>query len=526
MVNDLGRSGVTRLLTSAQMRAADRRTIEQLGLPGIVLMENAGAAATSILQQRLPDWRSRPVLILAGGGNNGGDGLVMARRLLQAGGRVTVLLLAKSAALPGDARIHHEVFRNSGGSLLEWSGDDAPCPARFSALLAHCGVVVDAIFGTGLTRPVEGRAAIVIQAVIASGKPVLAVDLPSGVCADTGRILGCALPARWTVTFAAEKIGHRLHPGAGLCGERIVVPIGIPDAFLTIPEHDTALNRPEDCPIPPRRPETHKGECGRLLIIAGGPGMEGAAILVARGAARVGAGLITVATPASIQPVVTAGLVEAMTLALSNDHSSAHSLSELRNHRFQPDLVAIGPGLGESEWTAGLVAGVITEKDRPVLLDADALNVLAGQGDRIRQWAGSRRSALVLTPHPGEMARLLGIPVAAVQGDRLGVARSTAQDWGVWLVLKGADTIIAAPDGRAWINATGNAGLASGGSGDLLTGIIAGLWTQGWPTESAVRVGVWMHGAAADNSAASEGMAGLVASDLLPQIRRLRDTLG
>ncbi|MBF0628083.1 MAG: NAD(P)H-hydrate dehydratase [Magnetococcales bacterium] len=516
---------MSRLLTSAQMREADRRTIEELGVPGCVLMENAGAAATERLQARLPEWRTRMVLILAGSGNNGGDGFVMARRLLQAGGQVTVVLLGRGESLRGDARIHYLVWVRSGGLVRELLALEHVFSV-LHPLLTQCAVVVDAIFGTGLTRPVEGVAAEVIHRVVASGKPVLAVDLPSGVCADTGRILGCALPARWTVTFAAEKLGHRLYPGAGLCGELLVAPIGIPDEFLTIPEHRVGLNLPTDLVIPKRSPEAHKGNFGRLLIVAGSLGMEGAAILAAQGAARVGAGLVTVATPDRIQPVVTAGCCEAMTLALPESATGTEAFDLLAKSRFQPELLAIGPGLGETTWSDALLTALLGWRDLPMVLDADALNLLAGQGSRIRQLARSRRAPLLLTPHPGEMARLLGVEVAAIRADRLGSAQRAAEEWGVWVVLKGAGTIIAAPDGRAWINPTGNPGLAAGGSGDLLTGMIAGLWSQGWSVESAVRAGVWLHGAAADACAAEGGMAGLLASDLLPQVRRLRDGLG
>ncbi|MEO5346893.1 MAG: NAD(P)H-hydrate dehydratase [Magnetococcus sp. YQC-9] len=525
MASDLERTGSNRLLTSAQMREADRRTIESLGLPGVVLMENAGAAACEILRARVPEWRSRVVVILAGAGNNGGDGFVMARRLLQAGSRVVVLLLGRGAELKGDARTHHGVFVGLGGVVRELVGG-VDVAGVLHPLLLHCSVVVDAIFGTGLTRPVEGIAAELIRLVTRSGKPVLAVDIPSGVCADTGRIWGCALPACWTVTFAAQKRGHRLHPGAALCGELFVVPIGIPESFLAIPEHDVALNDTQDLVIPKRSPDAHKGDCGRLLIVAGSVGMEGAAILVAQGAARVGAGLITVATPAAVQPVITAGLTEAMTLPLPLKASGEPLLERITAGRFQPDVLAIGPGLGESESTWELVTALMTWKELPTLLDADALNILAGQGERIRQWAIGRRAPLILTPHPGEMARLWGMGVAEVQGDRLAIARRTARDWGVWVVLKGAGSIIAAPDGRAWINATGNPGLAAGGSGDLLTGIIAGLLAQNWPVESAVRAGVWLHGAAADACAAEQGMVGMLAGDLIGQVRRLRNGLG
>ncbi|MBF0181797.1 MAG: NAD(P)H-hydrate dehydratase [Magnetococcales bacterium] len=516
-----------KLLTSAQMRTADRRAIEELGLPGIVLMENAGAGAASVLMSRLPNWREKPVLILAGAGNNGGDGFVIARRLLQEKGRVRVLLFGHGDALTGDARVNHQVFLRLGGQVREVT--DAGGIAGLDSLLAHAGVVVDALFGTGLARPVTGHIATVIEAINRANRPLLAVDLPSGVCTDTGRVLGCAIRADWTVTFAAEKLGHRLYPGAGLCGAITVVPIGIPDAFLNDPGHDVAKNDLTDLTMPPRLPDAHKGQCGRLLILAGSLGMEGAAILTALGALRTGPGLVTVATPLVAQPVVCAGAVEAMTLALPNDKKNTHlgngAAETILASGVPFQAMALGPGLGANRWNLPTLQVLIGRLDVPAVLDADALNALAGRGDDIRDMTTARTQPLILTPHPGEMARLLQASVAEVQADRLGVARRAATEWQCWLVLKGANTIIAAPDGRAWINLTGNAGLAAGGSGDLLTGIIAGLLAQGWPAESATRAGVWLHGAAADAAASTGGMAGMVASDLLPHIRRLRNEM-
>ncbi|MBF0429245.1 MAG: NAD(P)H-hydrate dehydratase [Magnetococcales bacterium] len=507
------------LLTSAQMREADRRTIEEMGLPGIVLMENAGAGATALLQARLPEWKQRPILILAGCGNNGGDGFVMARRLLQAGGKVTVLLFGLSESLRGDARIHYQVFFNLGGKVHEITDPETQCHT-LDPLLTQCGVVVDAIFGTGLTRPVTGLIADALRKVAQSGLPVLAVDLPSGVCADTGQVLGYALPANWTVTFATEKIGHRSHPGAALCGEITVIDIGIPHTLIEIPQHTVFLNQIDDLVIPTRALDAHKGDCGRLLILAGSPGMEGAAILTAQGALRTGPGLITVATPVYCQPVITSGVVEAMTLALSMDKPALQSILA---SRFHPQVIAMGPGLGVTPWSRALVDDILNHFDLPMVLDADALNILADQRESLTQRTKNRHSPLIFTPHPGEMARLLGITIQDLQKDRLNSARNSATTWGVWVVLKGALTVIAAPNGRVWINPTGNPGMAAGGSGDLLTGIIAGFLAQGWTTESAVRMGVWLHGAAGDAAAQSLGMVGMVASDLLPFIHRLRN---
>ncbi|MBF0113912.1 MAG: NAD(P)H-hydrate dehydratase [Magnetococcales bacterium] len=509
---------MAKLLTSAQMREADRRTIEELGLPGVVLMENAGAQVVKVLKQRVPDWRKAPILVLAGQGNNGGDGFVIARRLLQSGARVSVFMLGQCDRLQGDALTHFQVFEGCGGLVREMG--IASDLQRFDQLLGHAGLVVDAIFGTGLTRPVEGVLLQLFDKINRSGKPILAVDIPSGVSSDNGQILGIGLQARWTVTFAAEKIGHRTYPGAALCGEVIRADIGIPGRYIDIAEHLVARNTVQDLQSPPRRADAHKGSFGHLLIWAGSEGKEGAAVLTALGALRMGPGLVTVATPAVARSGVMGKLTEAMSLALPEDAA----LPTLLESAIQADALAIGPGLGVRPGLAQEIFSLLGQWDIPAVLDADALNAVAQEGHLLAGVSRGRQSPLVLTPHPGEFSRLLSgaVSAAAVQADRLGYALQLAHDWQVWLVLKGAGTVIAAPDGRAWINETGHHGLAAGGSGDLLTGIIAGLLTQGWPVESAVRAGVWLHGAAAD--AAGEG-AGLLATDLLPHLRQLRNVL-
>ena len=513
---------MTKLLNSAQMREADRRTIQTLGLPGLVLMENAGACVTKHLKRWFPAWQKRAVLILAGQGNNGGDGFVVARRLLQSGARVSVLLCGKKEALQGDALSHFQVFDRLGGKVRELS-----TLTKSHALdlhLSHTGLIVDAVFGTGLTRPVEGLTAILFEKINGSGKPVLAVDLPSGVSADSGQVLGVALKAQWTVTFAAEKRGHRLYPGADLCGEVVVANIGIPSDYIDIPEHSVARNRMQDVPILPRATDVHKGTLGHLLVWAGSVGKEGAAVLTTLGALRTGPGLVTVALPQPAQWGVVSKLTEAMTLPLPEDGAGAIAVFETCG--LQPDALAMGPGLGNEAWSFDILRDLLQRFEVPAVLDADALNLLARhQTDYpIAHLSQNRRAALVLTPHPGEFARLRNCSTAAIQADRLGSALQAAQEWQVWLVLKGAGTVIAAPDGRAWINETGNSGMAAGGSGDLLTGIIAGLLTQHWPVEQAVRAGVWLHGAAADAAAHEGGQIGLLASDLLPHVRRLRNT--
>ncbi|MBF0446472.1 MAG: NAD(P)H-hydrate dehydratase, partial [Magnetococcales bacterium] len=382
-----------------------------------------------------------------------------------------------------------------------------------------------------LTRQVEGLIAQAFDIINQLQTPVLAVDIPSGVSADSGKILGCGLKAQWTVTFAAEKIGHRIYPGAGLCGEIITVPIGIPKQFIDDDNHTVARNQMDDLAIPNRKTDGHKGNFGHLLIVAGNVGKEGAATLTALGALRTGPGLVTVATPESARQIIAGKLTEAMTIPLSidgNQHELATNwLYTIQDSAIKPTAIAMGPGLGTQEnFTICVQALTLHWKDIPIILDADALNLLALSGGQVKIITQKRGAPLILTPHPGELARLLQLTVAEIQKDRLAIAVTTAKKWQAWLVLKGADTIIAAPDGRAWINDNGNSGLASGGSGDLLTGIIAGLLTQDWPIETAVRCGVWLHGAAADAAiVAGNSESGLLAQDILPFVIKLQNTL-
>ncbi|MBF0107553.1 MAG: NAD(P)H-hydrate dehydratase [Magnetococcales bacterium] len=516
-----------KLLTSDQMREADRRTIEELGLPGMVLMENAGQGVVQILKNELDDWRRRRILVVAGTGNNGGDGFVVARRLLQDGADTTVLLLGQAGSLKGDAATNHDIYHRLGGKVRE-----IVTPDHLSGLksrLNHAGVIIDAIFGTGLVRPITGVIATVIDSINQSGKPVLAVDIPSGIDADTGQILGTAIRADWTVTFAAEKIGHHLYPGAAFRGRLFRVEIGIPATFLEIPAHRVARNLTADLDIPAPRPDSHKGHFGHLFIVAGSLGKEGAAALTALGAQSAGCGLVTVATPGIAQPNVAAKLLEAMSLPLPDDGIRGlepEALTTLLNHPVRPSVVAIGPGLGTGDGAVAVVTGLLHHwPDTPMVIDADGLNALARNQEHPLPL--HRSAPTVLTPHPGEMSRLLCRTVASIQEDRLKSARTLAENLQAWVVLKGADSVISAPDGRLWINDSGNSGLSAGGSGDVLTGVIAGLLARGWPVESAVRAGVRVHGEAAEAAAAEfGGVIGLKAGDLFPFICRLLNRLG
>jgi hydroxyethylthiazole kinase-like uncharacterized protein yjeF len=510
-----------RAVTSAEMRELDRRATEEFGVASLLLMENAGAAVARdalrllhrepFLQvirtphQRLP---GRPrVVVIAGRGNNGGDGLVTARHLDAAGCEVHVVLAGPEERVQGDARANLEMVRRAGIPVETVEA----APERFDADL-----LLDALLGTGLKGQVSGLAAALIEAMNRSACPVLAVDVPSGLDADTGRADTC-VDADCTVTFALPKVGLLFYPGKTRAGELMVAPIGMPRKLLESPElrtHvlDSALVR---ALLPDRPPDANKGTFGRALIVAGSEGMTGAATLTAEAAGRIGAGLVFAAVPRSLLPVFDVQLTEALKVPLPETDSHAHSIQAwdaLAERLTSSTAIAVGPGLGRHPDTAALVRRLLAEAKRPIVVDADALNVVAPAGP------ATFPAAAIITPHPGEMGRLLGIETAQVQADRLVVAREAAARFGCIVVLKGAGTVVAEPAGSAWINPTGGAGMATGGTGDVLTGVIVGLLAQGLTPLEAALAAVHIHGLAGEVAAAEIGDAGTLAGDLLPRL--------
>jgi hydroxyethylthiazole kinase-like uncharacterized protein yjeF len=513
-----------KLLTAEEMRELDRRTIEEIGIPGVVLMENAGRGAADLLCRRFSDLCPGPVLILAGKGNNGGDGYVIARHLLNRGWRVRTVVLADAARISGDAAINLQALRRSGGEVI-FSAD----AGRLSRILRQnrdSRLVVDALFGTGLASEIGGPYATAIDWINASALPVLAVDIPSGVDATSGRILGRAVRADLTVTFALPKLGHALFPGAGLCGDLEIVDIGIPSSLLAkAKDRYLLVDAAAVAPLLPLRPATgHKGTFGHLLVVAGSTGKAGAAAMTAEGGLRGGAGLVTVACPAGVQSALAIKLTEAMTepLAEVGGALSLQALATLKDFAEGKSALALGPGLGQHEETFALVRRLVRESPLPLVLDADGLNAIAGHSELLRERAAGNT---VLTPHPGEMARLTGRSVAEVEADRIGIAREFARRHRVVLVLKGARTVTALPDGRVRLNGSGNPGLASGGMGDVLTGLIGGLLAQGLSPADAAVLGVYLHGRAADRLLTAMGNAGMIAGDLLRELPATRKEL-
>jgi len=504
------------LVTAKEMRELDRLTIERYGIPGHVLMERAGAGATEALLKEFPQVGQTLVLVFAGKGNNGGDGFVIARLLKKQGVKCEVLLVAKKSEVKGDALQNLSAFLRMRGRVTE-----IPTPAQLDFVqdkLNHCGLVVDALLGTGLHSPVQGLMAALIDLINTSGVPVVAVDIPSGLEADSGRPLGTAVQAELTVTFGYPKLGQIGDPGASYVGHLAVVDIGVaPEAVATV-NPQTMLLTAESVGtlVRERRQAAHKGDFGHLVVLAGARGKSGAALLCGGAALRVGTGLVTLAGPTSLNSVFSSVLIEAMTIPFPERPDGSLSLDEgaITQALQGKSAVAFGPGVGVSADTIGLTRWLLAHNEKPLVIDADGLNCTATDLTLLR----SARIPVILTPHPGEMARLINSSTVEVQARRLEVARSFATQHGCYLVLKGANTVIAAPDGRAWINTTGNPGMASGGMGDVLTGILGGLLAQGYPLEEACILGVFLHGYAGDLAAQEKGEAGIVARDLIERL--------
>lgn len=508
------------LASSDEMRKLDQQAIEGLGIPGIVLMENAGRGVAEAILRRFPAEAERGTCILIGPGNNGGDGFVTARHLYQAGRRVELVLLHPGDRFKGDALANYKIARALGLPMLEVLREEEA--ERAKGTLKDCGLVVDALFGTGLKREVTGRFARVIDMANESGLPVVSVDIPSGLCADTGRPLGACVKADLTVTMALAKIGHATMPGAGFTGRLEVVDIGIPDflvagAGLTSELMDLAAFK---AILGPRPEGGHKGTFGHLLVLSGSTGKTGASALVALGATRAGAGLVTVGCPGSSQGIIACKLTEAMTCPLPETDRgtmSMEALPAIEGLLERKKAVALGPGMGLEADTRELARRLIEEVPLPMVVDADALTAL-GTSHQLVKRSGRPR---VLTPHPGEMARIAGRSVQEVQMDRPGVARDVARSTGAVVVLKGARTVVASPDGRVSINPTGNPGMGSGGMGDVLTGVIGGLLAQGLAPWDAARAAVYAHGRAADQLSSLKGPWGYTASEVADTLPRV-----
>jgi hydroxyethylthiazole kinase-like uncharacterized protein yjeF len=506
-----------RILNAGQMREADRVTVEDVGITSLVLMENAGRQVVSAIEASYEDQLDGRVAILCGRGNNGGDGFVVARTLLQRGVDVSVFVLGSVAEIRGDARVNLDILGRLGLTVVEVS-DEQAWELHFSEI-AQCTLIVDALMGTGLVSALKGMLETVVADINTSGLPIVSIDLPTGLDASSPHVPGACVDASMTVTLAAPKLPLVLPPGEAQAGDVVVADIGVPSEVIDgLAGPNVELMTREDLLIllEPRATEAHKGDFGRVLLVAGSRGKAGAASLAAMGAMRSGAGLVTVATPASCQSAVAALAPEFMTDALM-DGLDGQVLGRAieRVLQYERDVIACGPGLGRGAGSREFVRALVDQAETPLVLDADALTVLADEPGRLM---GREERDIIITPHPGEMARLVGISADEVQANRIGVAADFATTHKVYVVLKGYRTVIATPDGHVFINPTGNPGMATGGTGDLLTGMIAAWLAQLLDAEAACRVAVYLHGAAGDLAAAQHGDVSLIASDLLTQI--------
>jgi NAD(P)H-hydrate epimerase len=510
-----------KVATAEQMQELDRKAIEAYRIPGIVLMENAGRGATEVISNTFPDLQKMKIAIVAGKGNNGGDGFVIARYLLNRRISVKVYLLADSKGLRGDAETNFQIFQRMKGEVI--SVPSSKDYQKVKKELEKFDLLIDAIFGTGLDAEVRGYYREVIDHLNTLQKPIVAIDIPSGLDANTGKPFGTAVRASLTITFGLPKIGHVISPGLDYVGKLKLVDIGLPKKLVEEERIQTYLLENDEIRgwlSTPRRPDTHKGDYGHLLVIAGSVGKTGAAAMTCETALRIGAGLVTLAIPKSLNAIMEVKLTEVMTEPLPETPKQTLSLrafSSILRLCENKKAVIIGPGIGTFKETQSLILKLIKTLNLPIILDADGLTALATQPKTLP----TTNRSLILTPHPGEMAKLIRSTPKDVQEDRISISRNFAQSHHVHLVLKGHRSLIATPKGEVFINPTGNPGMASGGTGDVLTGMIGGLICQGFDILQSLQMAVYLHGLAGDEMAQELGEKSLIARDIIEKIPAL-----
>ncbi|UWG98179.1 NAD(P)H-hydrate dehydratase [Dehalobacter sp. DCM] len=515
-----------RIVSAGQMRNIDSHAINDFGIPGSILMENAALAVVreikSLLEVGGKCLRGQKAVILVGKGNNGGDGLAVARHLRILGMEVTVFLFAVPTELQGDARLNYDLYQKMGEKIIPV--DDEKQLRLFKLALMQSNVAVDALYGTGFKGAIPEFIQGFIEDLNKTDLPVVCIDIPSGLETDTGKVHNIAVKGDVTVTFGLPKLGHFLGEGLIYTGRLVTDPISIPEIVISEEKIFAYLLTDEVIKplIPIRHPLGHKGTHGKGILIGGSLGMSGAVMLAGRSALRCGIGLLQIVTPEAIAETVDLGVIEA-TVWPAPDYEmlSANAWLNIKERLTDADACAVGPGLKQTESFLAVIKNILVETNIPVILDADALNLMAKEPELLSARKG--KGNLILTPHPGEMARLCGMTPAEVQDDRLKIAMAKAVEWGAIIVLKGAGTIVASPDGRVFLNMTGNTGLGTGGTGDVLTGSILSWTAQGVPPLGAACMGVYLHGKAADSLKEQYGLSGYTASEVteyLPKVRR------
>lgn len=508
-----------KLVTAKEMKALDVQAQNDYAMPGILLMDNAAQAVAEAVHEVLTALEGERVVIFCGGGNNGGDGLGAARWLQSYGVSVRAFVVGAALdAVQGDAALELAMFTKAGGRVEALSTEDDWVLAELAASKAD--VLVDALLGTGFHGELEGDVLRACELLNKSEKYILAVDVPTGVNADNGAVSENAVRADHTVTMALVKTGLLLYPGREYCGDIELADISMP--VKLVEEYQSDKYRLTDEIVrellPLRKANAHKGDAGRVVICAGSPGYTGAAALASDAAVKAGAGLVSLYTPLSSRDVLAIKLTEVMVHGLLERMPGilgGGAASDVASSAEAADVLAIGPGLGTSESTQEAVRTILQKITTPVVIDADALTALAGHTEIL----AAMQAQKVLTPHPGEMARLTGLEIAEIEADRINIAKKYAEQWQAIVVLKGAPTVIGCPNGTVYVNSTGNSSLATGGSGDVLTGIIAGLAAQEISLQEAAICGVYLHGLAAELTGIDIGLAAGELAALLPQAR-------
>jgi len=506
------------------MKNIDEKTIERVGIPGLELMEKAGKGVADVARDMLGNPANKKVVIFCGRGNNGGDGFVVGRYLVQWGAQVEFFLTAKKEEIKGDAKTNLKKALDLKLSIREVLNEkEIPSPRE-----AH--LIVDALFGTGFDGEITGYLKILVDSINASKIPVLSVDIPSGLHANTGEFSGACVKATRTVTMALPKIGHFFFPGKAMSGEVSVVDIGVPHKVVEEENINLNLITEEEVKqmIPQRSPDAYKGTCGRVVLIAGSTGLTGAASLASLSSLRTGAGMAILGIPKTLNPILAAKLTEVMTKPLPDVRKKGalalRGLGEIRELLKWGDCCAIGPGLGQHFETQELLRRLISKLQMPAVIDADGLNAISKDTSILKEC----KAPLILTPHIGELSRLNRVPISEIAKDRIKYASDFAKEYNCVLVFKGAPTIISEPGGQSYVNPTGNAGMATAGSGDVLTGILVGLLAQMLMMRKSEDIkkimldtacaGVFIHGLTGDLAKEKNGEMGMIAGDMMEKI--------
>lgn len=499
-----------KILSVKESREIDNYTINNIGIPGIVLMENAGLSVFQMIDDYIELDKINKILIISGKGNNGGDGFVVARHFFAAGKDVSVILLGKYGELKGDALTEFNIIRNLGLKIKEFKGIE-----QIKKEIKDADVVIDGIFGTGFKGKPDKTISDIIRILNSSGKSVFSIDIPSCVDGDNGNVSDVAVKAVATCTMGFIKKGMLFYPGRDYAGEIYVGDIGIPPKVAELFSIKTELldNEYVRKILPIRFPYSHKGTYGKVIVFAGSPGLTGAATLTSKSALRAGAGLVYLAMPKSLTFLYETKLTEVVKIPIEDNNGFYKYSSAIKDMTKDMDVLIIGPGIGKNDSVADFVKKIIREYNGPIVIDADGINNITT--DDLKYSNGK----WILTPHPGEFSRLTGMNITDIENNRLDVSIQFATEYNVILVLKGVPTVIATSDGKAFVNSTGNSGLSSGGSGDVLTGLIGGFLAQGINPENAAICGVYIHGLAADIAISeNETEYSLIASDLLKRV--------